>query len=96
MAAKEQQNEKAKENDKILEFTLRSGKKLTLDLSLNTGNLLIKCRDLSGGSATVIYLISEIGLFDGEKIPAPEILNWSAFDIIELESIWGNLSKQKK
>ena len=77
------------------EYKLRNGKKLILDLNKNDGNLLFKCRKMSGGPATVIYIISEIGTFDGEKIPAPEILNWSSFDIIELETIWGELAEKK-
>ncbi|MGN0014951.1 MAG: hypothetical protein ACI37T_05980 [Candidatus Gastranaerophilaceae bacterium] len=83
------------DNNKICEFTLRCGKKLELDLSKCNGDLLMKCRKLSGGAATVIFMISEAGTFDGEKIPAPEILKWSAFDVIELEEIWAELSEKK-
>lgn len=83
------------ENENIYEYTLKNGKKLKLDTSLCNGELLMKCRKLSGGAATVIFMISEAGTFDGEKIPAPEILKWSAFDVIELEEIWAELSEKK-
>lgn len=85
----------ATENKNTYEFMLRNGKKLELDLSKCNGEMLMKCRKLSGGVATVIFIISEAGTFDGEKIPAPEILKWSAFDVIELEEIWAELSEKK-
>ncbi len=78
-----------------VEYKLRSGEVLKLDLSKNTGYLLMKCRNASNGSATVIYMISEIGTFDGVKIPAPELLERSSFEIIELESIWSELAEKK-
>lgn len=90
------QNEKQTEqNNNIYEFELSNGKKLTLDLSKNTGHLLMTCRKISGGQATVIYMISEMALFDGQKIPAPEILNWSAFEVLELEDIYTNFVEKK-
>lgn len=82
-------------NKNIYEFTLRNGKKLEIDVSKCNGELLMKCRKISGGMATVIFMISEIGTFDGEKIPAPEILKWSVFDVIELEEVWAELLEKK-
>ena len=79
----------------IKTVTMSNGTKLEIDLSKNNGHLLMKCRQAAQGSATVIYLLSEIALFDGEKIPAPELLNWNAFDIIELEEIWADLKEKK-
>ena len=61
-----------------------------MDLSKANGHLLMKSRRASSdGVSTVIFMISEIALFDGKKLPAPEILNFSAFDIVKLENAWG-------
>lgn len=76
-----------------LEFTLSNNVKVKVDLSLANGHLLMKCREISGGMATIVYMMSEIATFDGEKIPAPEILNWNPFLIIELEEFWASLKK---
>lgn len=84
-------NSNISENTK--KITLSNGKKMEVDFSKANGHLLMKCRELAGGVATIIYMISEIATFDGEKIPAPEILNWDAFTIIEIEEAWANSKK---
>ena len=55
----------------------------------------MKAREAANGIATVIYLLAEIATFNGEKLPAPEILNFSAFDIITLESAWADANPKK-
>ena len=80
-------------NDKsqIKKLTLSDGTKVEMDLSKANGHLLMKCRQAAnGGMTTVIFMISEISTFDGQKIPAPEILNRSAKDIIQLEELWAD------
>jgi hypothetical protein len=81
------------ENENIKKITLTNGRTMEVDFSKANGHLLMKCRELSGGVATIIYMISEIATFDGEKIPVPEILNWDAFTIIEIEEAWANSKK---
>ena len=54
----------------------------------------MKAREASGGMAAVIYIMAEIATFDGEKIPAPELLDkLSAYDIIDLETLWASGKK---
>ncbi len=77
----------------LVNLTLSNGVKVEIDGEKANGHLLMKCRNASGGMATVIYMIAEIGTFNGEKLPAEEILNYSAFDIITLEEAWANLKK---
>lgn len=77
----------------FVEQILSNGMKIKLDPKKANGHLLMKCRQMSGGAATVIYMVSEIATFDGEKIPAPELLNLDAFTIIEIEEIWASLKK---
>lgn len=77
----------------LVTLTLSNDVKVVIDGEKANGHLLMKCRNASGGMATVIYMIAEIGTFNGEKLPAEEILNYSAFDIIALEEAWANLKK---
>lgn len=84
-----------KENSNIIEVTHSNGTVIKIDKSKLNGHLLFKCRDLSGGSATIIYMLSEAATFDGKTIPAPELMNWDAFDIVELEQIWADLKTKK-
>lgn len=74
-------------------LTLSNGVEVKIDGEKANGHLLMKCRNASGGMATVIYMIAEIATFNGEKLPAEEILNYSAFDIVALEEAWANLKK---
>ena len=76
------------QNAQIKELTLSNGVKVQMDLAKADGHLLMRCRKAAGGEETVIYMISEIALFDGKKMPAPEILNMNAFDVIKLENAW--------
>jgi|GEM_PF-4629692 len=74
----------------IIETELSNGMKVRIDMQKADGHLLMKCRRAAqDGVSTVIYMISEIALFDGKKLPAPEILDLSAFDVIKLENAWG-------
>ena len=81
--------EKIKKEQNIVELTLSNGINVKFNPADANGHLLMKCRKVANEGETVIYLLSEIATFDGEKMPAPEILNFSAFDIIKLESAWG-------
>ncbi len=81
-----------KENQKVLEFVLKTdGTKVKMDLSKFNAKLLFKCRQFE--QETVNYILSEICLFDGEKIPAPEMLEWDGFKVLELEDIWTKAKK---
>ncbi|MBQ2872318.1 hypothetical protein IJE86_11500 [bacterium] len=81
------------EERNLVQLTLSNGMKVEIDTSKANGHLLMKCRNAANGVATVIYLIAEIGTFDGEKLAAEEILNFSAFDIIDLEEAWAKSKK---
>ena len=78
-----------KEENKV-KLTLSNGMKVEFNPDDANGHTLMKCREASGGIATVVYIMAEIATFDGEKLPAPELLNFSAFDIIKLETAWAN------
>lgn len=84
-----------KTNNQIPDYTLSNGKKVLVDLSKNTGNLLLKCRQASNFVGTAIYMMSELATFDGEKIKAPDLLNLSAFEVMEIEAIWEDLKGKK-
>lgn len=73
----------------LIKLTLSNGMKVEIDTEKANGHLLMQSRNAANnGASTVIYLISEISTFDGKKLPAPEILNFSAFDVIKLENAW--------
>jgi len=79
-----------KTNENLITVKLSNGMTAEMDISKADGHLLMKSRRAAqDGVSTVIYLISEIALFDGKKLPAPEILNFNAFDIVKLENAWG-------
>ena len=86
---------KATDNKNIVKATLQDSKmEVVADLSKANGRTLMKAREASGGMATVIYIMAEIATFNGEQIPAPELLDkLSAYDIIDLESIWASGKK---
>lgn len=77
-----------KTTDNLIKGTLPSGIKVEFDPSKSTGHTLMKARKASGGFATVIYIMAEIATFDGEKLPAPEILNYQDHDVIAIEELW--------
>ena len=78
------------QTENLVKLTLSNGVKVEFDPTKGNGHCLMKARQASGGMATVIYILAEIATFDGEKMPAPEILNFNAHDIISLEEAWGN------
>ena len=74
----------------LIKLTLSNGMNVEMDTTKANGHLLMQCRNATNnGVSTVIYLISEIATFDGKKLPAPEILNFSAVDVVKLENAWG-------
>lgn len=86
---------KTPDENKLLEFTLSTGKKVVVDTSKSNGHLLLKCRQASDFVGAAIYMMSEIATFDGKKIPAPELLDLSAFEVMEIEGIWNELKTKK-
>lgn len=68
---------------------LSNGVEVKFNTDDANGHLLMKCRKIAGFESAVIYMLSEIATFDGKKLPAPEILNLNAFDIVKLETSWG-------
>lgn len=80
---------------KIIKHTLTNGMEIELDTAKLTGSLLYKCREISGGAATVLYMLAEVATFDGKKIPAPELIEWDAFDVVELEEFYMSLREKK-
>lgn len=84
-----------KTNENLVKLTLSNGVKVEFDPKKGNGHCLMKARQASGGMATIIYILAEIATFNGEKMPAPEILNYNAHDIIALEEAWGNATPGK-
>ena len=69
--------------ENIIKLTLSNGMNVEIDTTKANGHALMKARTAANnGDSTVIFLISEIATFDGNKLPAPEILNFSAYDVI--------------
>ena len=83
-----------KNNENILKTTLSDGVKVEVDFSKANGHLLMKCRKVSEYVGTAIYIMSEIATFDGEKIPAPELLNLPDYVVMEIEAIYNNNRKK--
>lgn len=84
-----------KTNENLVKLTLSNGIKVEFDANKGNGHKLMKARKASGGFGAVIYLIAEIATFDGEKMPAEEILNFNARDIITLEETWDSATAGK-
>ena len=85
----------AAKNSKVIELKLSNVMNVKFTPDDANGHTLMKAREAANGIATVIYLLAEIATFNGEKLPAPEILNFSAFDIITLESAWADANPKK-
>lgn len=80
-------------NKNLKEFKTHLGKKVIVDTSLMTGALLMKGRKMSEYVGTAIFMMSQIATFDGKHYTYNEILEWSAFEVMSLEQIWGELSE---
>lgn len=80
--------------EKLLPY---SGKTAKIDISKATGRVLFKARKFANGDnyAVELFILSEISTFDDEKIPAPEIENFHALDIISLEEAWNSIATKK-
>ncbi len=83
------------QTENLVKLTLSNGVKVEFDPAKSNGHALMKARKASGGFGAVIYLIAEIATFDGEKMPAEEVLNYSARDIITLEEAWDSANPGK-
>ena len=85
--------EEKETNKNLKEFKTHLGKKVVVDTSLMTGALLMKGRKISEYVGTAIFMMSQIATFDGKHYTYNEILEWSAFEVMSLEQIWGELSE---
>ena len=73
------------EQTETTEFTLSDGTKVFL--KKGTGKEIIKARRLAPDSDSVqIYLAAELGTFNGQKIPAEELLELDMDDFLLMET----------
>lgn len=88
----------AKQTNENLYTTIlpESGIKVILDKSKCNGQALINARMAGQGNPdkVVFFLIAACSTFDGETKIAEEILEMSAFDLMELEEFWAKTSKK--
>lgn len=75
--------------DNKLNFTLPSGTNVEMDLARFTVRTVMDARACAnGGFKTTLYILADICKFNGEKVTAPELEDYSGFDLLELENRW--------
>ncbi len=75
--------------ENIIKLTLSNGMNVEIDTTKATGHTLMQARKSSqNGESVIVYVMAEISTFNGEKIPAPEILNFKIKDILVLEKVF--------
>lgn len=95
MATKEIKTEEGKEkNTDVLKFSLSDGTAVVMK-KINAAKVIMARKSATIKEAAITYMLAEMCTFNGEQIPAEEILELPMDDYFMLEEKWGEIVEAK-